>query len=648
MKLCLLIFVLTRLLPAQSGEFRIYMLEHAIGRERYELTPSADGLQLETTIEFTDRANTRKTSASLRMRGDYTPLQLAIKDKPNSVEVSNGQAIVQENGSTRTLPLPERYFTIFGETPFAIQMIMFRYWSAHGKPDRLPMLRGSAAAEPIEIQQTGQDDLKVNGKSRILNRYTVANLAFGREVVWTDADHNLVAAMTFAGGLPTEAVRDDYDPAFAELYRDGVAQEMLNLRSLARQVPPEQSGSFAITGATLVDGTGAAPIQDSIVVIRNGRILAVGPRASIKLPRNTRVVEAKGQTLLPGLWEMHIHASGVEFGPALLGAGVTTARDCGGEYGYLVAVRNEEEQGKVPSPRILLAGLVDAGGLKAFGNVFAETPEQGRVVVGQYRDARFQQIKLYTYLAPEVVKAISAEAHRLGMTVTGHVPQALTTAEGIGAGMDQINHLNYVSRMMRPADNPRGPIDLSSATAQQAIAFLKAHGTVVDPTVGWGEMAGHSSEVDVASFEPGILRAPFVLEAKFRGMGSTSTTAAQMQSRLQENLRVILALYKAGIPIVPGSDTGLQGYGLLRELELYVKAGLTPLEAIQAATIVSARAMGLDRDSGTIESGKRADLILVNGDPLANISDLRKISMTVTNGRLYDAQKLREVVGFRR
>ncbi len=115
---------------------------------------------------------------------------------------------------------------------------------------------------------------------------------------------------------------------------------------------------------------------------------------------------------------------------------------------------------------------------------------------------------------------------------------------------------------------------------------------------------------------------------------------------MAETVAVIGALHRAGVIIVPGSDTGLVGYGLIRELELYVQAGMKPIEAIQSATIVSARAMKHDRDSGTIEVGKRADLILVDGNPLENISDLRRVSKVVANGRMYDCAKLWQVAGF--
>jgi imidazolonepropionase-like amidohydrolase len=634
-KLALLLAALP--LRAQTGNLVIHMMLHAIGEERYEVAASADGIAITTTLKYSDRGLFERTvTASLGLKSDYTPVSAEVKatGEPYIAHMQGAAATVSESGSSRTFSAPERSFPVIGPTPFALQMAMMRYWNSHGKPASLAMLRAKPGAEPIGIALAGKDSITVGGRKITLDRYTIANLMFGREILWMDAQGNLAAAMTFAGGLPMEAVRAEYEPALQDLYRSGVAQEMADLDGIALQVRPEHSSDFAIAGATMIDATGAAPVEDAVVIVRNGRIAAAGPRGKVTIPRGMGVVDAKGQTLLPGLWEMHTHFSGVEFGPALLASGITTARDCGGEFDYLVAQRDDVEKRGAIGPRLLLAGLVDAGGAKAFGHVTAETVEEGRAVVNRYHVAGFQQIKLYTYLTPEVVKAISAEAHRLGMTVTGHVPRALTTLEGIEAGMDQINHLNYVTSMVR------------AEGFDKAARFLLDHHTVVDPTAGWGEMSGHSKEVDVASFEPGITRAPFVLDVKFRGMGGNAT-AEQMDTRRKDMLSLIGRLYKAGVTIVPGSDTGLVGYGLHRELELYVEAGMTPMEAIQCATIVSARAMKLDGDTGTIEAGKRADLILVNGNPLANFADLRKVSRVVANGSIYDASRLWESVGFK-
>jgi imidazolonepropionase-like amidohydrolase len=271
--------------------------------------------------------------------------------------------------------------------------------------------------------------------------------------------------------------------------------------------------------------------------------------------------------------------------------------------------------------------------------------------VDRYADAHFEQIKVYTQLKPDVLKAISAEAHRRGMTVTGHVPAAVDAFEGIADGMDQINHLQFVTHAMQPpgtgSGGDAGAVDLTSDRAKSLIALMRAHQTVVDPTDGWGEMAGHPRSVRAASFEPGIEAAPFTLASKFEAMGGT-VDEARFRERMAANGRVIDALYKAGVPIVAGSDTGLIGYGIDRELELYVQAGLPPMAAIQTATLAAARAMKLDRDSGSVEVGKRADLVLVEGDPLANISNLRRVVKVVRGGELYDSQALGRSVGFAR
>jgi imidazolonepropionase-like amidohydrolase len=647
----------------EKGALTLHLLLHPIGEESYEVTRTGPdgGLMMNTSLEYSDRGRRRSVTAVLRMKADFTPENLAVKSKnsptsttDNSVEVHAGTATVREDESTREITLPAKFFVGFGYTPASAQMMMMHYWKAHGEPAQLPILRANPAADayPAQIKVAGHDSLKLDGKILSLTRYTVANIVFGREILWLDQQGQLAAVMNFAGGLPFEAVRKEYEPELMQLVHSGVAQEMKNLAALQQQVPSEADGSFAIAGATLVDGTGHPPVADSVVIIRNHRIVAAGPRSQTRIPHGMKVIDASGQTLLPGLWEMHTHFSGVEFGPALLAAGITTARDCGGEFEFLTTIRDAIEKRHGLGPRLLLAGLVDASGPDAFGAVSADTPEQARVVVARYKAAGFQQIKLYTLLKPDIVAALSAEAHRLGMTVTGHVPSAMNAIQGVEAGMDQINHLGFVTPVMRPPANDKSerrdaPIDLNSEQARKAIAFFQQHHTVIDPTASWGEMASRSKDVEIPSFEPGIAKAPYVVASKFLSLGSPVSESARFQARMAESRAVIGALHKAGIPIVAGSDTGLIGYGLHRELELYVDAGMTPLEAIQSATIVAARAMNLANDSGSIETGKRADLILINGNPLENISDIRKVSHVVTNGRMYDSAKLWRSVGFR-
>ena len=638
--------------PEEQGRYITHLLLHEVGSEKYVLRSTATGFLLTVTSTLQDRGTVRARTTTLDTGKDVTPVFLETKRKGSAPgdawrsRVGTSSATIEEGAISRTAPKPPIAFVGFQEMPAALQMMMMRYWSLHHQPRELPMLRADPTAPPVEIRRVGADTLALPGGRRaVLTRYTVANLLFGREIVWMDDRGRLAALMTFAGGLPVEQVLEEYRSTFRQLVDSGVRQEMANLDDLGRQVRPEAMGTFAIVGARLIDGTGAAPIADSAVIVSEGKIVTVGAHATVALPRGIRVVHAEGQTLLPGLWEMHIHYSGVEFGPALLSAGITTARDLGGEFEFLTTLRRKLNGAGALGPRLLLAGLIDSGGPLAFGEVDVETTAEGVAAVDRYADAGFEQIKVYDQIQPDVLKTIITEAHRRGLTVTGHVPVAIDTFGGIADGMDQINHLQYITREVQ--DEPDGLVNLTSDRAKRMIALLKERQIVVDPTDSWGEMASHPRGVRAASFEPGIAAAPFTLRYKYEALGAEGEET-RWRERMAANGRVIGALNAAGVPIVAGSDTGLVGYGLDRELELYVAAGMTPIAAIQTATLGAARAMKLDKDSGSVEVGKRADLILVDGNPLTNMSALRRVTKVIRGGSLYDSIELGRAVGFDR
>jgi imidazolonepropionase-like amidohydrolase len=641
-------------LVLEHGVYQVHLLLHAIGTEEYTITQqgTAGPRTLITTTSTNDRGMKRTSSTTLTFGEHFDPQHLEQKsgDTTNTTEIAATKVSVTEPSLgpelSRTFPRPATSFPLFTSNPAALQMLMMRYWQAHHQPTRLPSLRASPQALPVEIKLVGNEAFQINGRMVRLTRYTVANLIWGREILWMNDSFRVAAIMTFAGGLPQELILDEYASATSNIVRSGIRQQMLDLASLQSQVPPEAQGTYAITGARLIDGTGAAPIEHATVIIRDGRIASVSASAP---PAGIKVIHAEGKSLLPGLWEMHSHYSGIEYGPALLAAGITTTRDCGGELEFLITIRDAIDAAsgkhKALGPQILLAGLIDSGGPLAFGAVDVPAPVDAIHFVDFYADNHFQQIKVYTQLSDLLLQVIATEAHRRGLTVTGHVPAALTTQQGIADGMDQINHLQFITRALRP--DPTKPLDLTTPAAKAFLALLHDKQIVVDPTAGWGEMAGHPRSIDPATFEPGLLAAPYTLASKFRALGQPIDPAV-FASRVQTNLQVIKALYDAGVPIIAGSDTGLIGYGLDRELELYVQAGLPPIAAIQTATLNAARAMHLESDVGTIAPGKRADLILIDGNPLANISDIRRVAKVITAGRLYDSHNLARTVGFNR
>jgi imidazolonepropionase-like amidohydrolase len=410
-------------------------------------------------------------------------------------------------------------------------------------------------------------------------------------------------------------------------------------------------------GGTLIDGTGAPPIPDATVLIEHERIVAVGPRPKVRVPQGIPTIDVKGKTILPGLWDMHAHVEQVEWGPIYLAAGVTTVRDCGNELEFITSVRDAIAGGRGIGPRILAAGIVDGSGPMAIGVERVDTPEQARDWTDRYHAAGFQQMKIYSSVKLEELKAVADEAHRLGMTVTGHVPNGLNAYQVVEAGQDQINHLSSILSILAPPSPAESTkvarfeaiarIDLESPEVRKAIAFFKKHGTVIDPTIALNEFFTFSTAKPPTSVEPGANKVAPELTAQVMDVGPPSPIADLIERMFKKELAIIGALHKAGVTIVAGTDQAVPGHSLHREIELYVQAGFSPMEAIQAATIVPARVMGLEKSLGTIEVGKRADVIIINGDPIEDIRNTRNVEKVISNGIMYDAAELWRSVGFK-
>ena len=641
----------------ERGRLSLHFLLRPVGEETYTLERAPDGERtLSATFNYTERGSKVSLAATLRMKPDLTPTAFASKGRsyrPFSVDAAvtlnpgHGTAVVRdgEGAAERIVPLPERYFTVSGYNPFSVQMMMLRYWLDHGRPAHLVQLPAARGGSDVEIAEVGHDTVASPAGPLQLTRYSVRNLVWGQEAIWLDDRRRIAAAASYAGGLPLEAVRPDLEPELPKLVRSADSDRLTWLARLARDMRPLAEGRYAIHVGLMIDEVHAEPIRDALVLVDGDRIVAAGPRAAVALPPGVRVIEAPpGATLLPGLWEMHAHFSQVDYGPAYLAAGVTTARDLGGEFDFVTAERDLINSGRGLGPRMLLGCLVDGRGPNSFGVVYAGTPEEGRAVVRRCKSAGFVQMKVYDYIQPEVLKAIAEEAHARGMSVTGHVPKGMTAEQGVLAGMDQINHFGSIIETAHAVD-PLRPVNVNSLGVREMIGFFKAHHTVIDPTQAWGELLGRPRDIAIESFEPGYAKAPYALTSVIGSSGSPPGTARWGMSA--ETGALIKALYRAGVPIVAGTDKALPAHSLHRELELYVKAGLTPAEVIRIATIGAAQAMGQDHDAGSIAPGRRADLILVDGDPLRDFAALRRVRRVIAGGRMYDPAALWRSVGYR-
>jgi imidazolonepropionase-like amidohydrolase len=618
---------------------RLHYLQKPIGTERYEIVRDGNVRRLSADFDFTDRGGRVQLAATLETRADYTPTSFSAKGKSyrfvnvdSHVTIDGHEAIVQADGTNARVPLPSQFFTADGYAPFSAQMLLLRYWKQHGRPHEIGTVPGKPVNQ-VFINLEGRDTVRVDSASINLDRFVVDGVVWGRETLWLDDEGRLAAAITRAGGLSFEAVREDLAPALKEFVDRATHSRVADLEAISRKQEPLHSGTYAMVGATIVDGTGRPPVTDGVIVVRDGRIVDVGPRTSVTVPAGVPTVSTTGATVVPGLWDMHTHVTQVEWAPVYLAAGVTTVRDMGNEFEFITALRDSLTKHQSLGPRLLMAGLIDGGGPNAFGVYDAATPDEGRKLVAKYHDAGFQQIKIYDLVTPPVVEAICAEAHRLGMTVTGHVPRALTLEQAVAAGMDQIAHLAI-----------RGEAD--SDEVKRTIAVLRDRKTVMDPTQSWNELLGRAAGTPIASFQPGVTKIPQPLQRVFDSAGAAGIDAATARARLERGLRVVRALHDAGVPVVAGTDEGIPGHSVHREIELYVEAGLSPMEALQAATVVPARAMKLDGDLGTLERGKRADFVVLDANPLEQIRNIRRVRWTVTDGRVYDAASLWRSVRF--
>jgi imidazolonepropionase-like amidohydrolase len=646
----------------EQGKFTLHKFEQAIGEETYEIRVVGDSLAVKVDFKFTDRGSPVPLAATFRSAQDLTPQAFEIKGRTaRGVEID--EAVTLDAGKVRLRNRDQQsdssspsgpFFTIAGYAPTTMQMLMVRYWATHGSPAQLATLPGGS----VKVEPRGQDTIHLAAKDEKLDRYTIEGLIWGRETLWFDANRNLVAAIsTDAEFDHFEAIRDGYESALGDFVGRAGADGMSALAEISKTISGSRAATLAVVGGTLIDGTGAAPVTDAAVVIHNGRIVSAGPRSKVKIPKDATVVEAHGKTILPGLWDMHAHFEQVEWGPIYLAAGVTTVRDCGNEFEFITAVRDAIAQGRGLGPRLLLAGVVDGTGTYTIGVERVDTPEQARLWTDRYHEAGFQQMKIYSSVKLEELKAVADEAHRLGMTVTGHIPEGLNAYQAIEAGQDQINHVGYIGDIMQaplPENASRldrfkagANIDLESPEATKALAFLKAHHTVVDPTLALMEFFTATTAKPPASFEPGVNKIAPELAAQLTDVGPPTERSEIGEKVYEKELAIVGALHRAGIPVVAGTDQTVPGHSLHREIELYVQAGFTPMEAIQAATIVPARAMGLDQESGTVEKGKRGDLILVDGNPLENIRNIRNVEYVIANGTMFHTAELWQSVGFK-
>jgi imidazolonepropionase-like amidohydrolase len=648
---------LTAQQPDSSGTFVLHKFAKAIGQETYSIQSSGDNSTLTSHFQFKDRGSAVPLETVFIARtADHAPVSYIAKgkssrlsDMDDAVTVNGDSISITRSGKSHSQTPTGPWFITDGYSPVAMQEQMMRWWIGHARPAQFTVYPSGTTVhiEPAATLTLG--DKAAHG-------YTIAGLIWGQESLWLDDARNLVALVsTDAEFDHFEAVRQPYEPSLGSFISAAVQSNLAALAQLSSSARIAPARKLAITGATLEDSTGAPSIPDSVILIENGVIKAAGPRSKIRIPKDASILDATGKFAMPGLWDMHAHYEQVEWGPIYLAAGVTSVRDVGNEFDFIRALHEQLDRKQDPAigPHIEFAGIIDGIGPISLGAVTADTPDEAVDLVAKYQAAGARQIKIYSSVKPAVVKAICTAAHARGMTVTGHIPEGMTAIDGVNDGMDQINHIQYeMPYFTHPVlgadgkpDHTKAPVlDLNGPRAKELIATLQAHHTILDPTIALFESFLNTVPLD--QLEPGVDRVPPQLHEALDNPPVAADKASLTTARWQALMATLRALHAAGIPMVAGTDQAIPGYSLHREIELYVEAGFTPLEALQSATIVAARALGVESESGSLAPGKRGDVLLLDADPLADIHNTRKVWRTVAAGAVYSPAPLWQSVGF--
>ncbi len=622
-----------------ADSLRLYYVGHAIGYEHYRVSREPAGFVATADFDYVDRGRRTHVVDTMHLRSDYAPRRLDVLRVTDTtttvvarVEVDGRQARVTGPAGSREVALPPAAFVVAGDQPMSQHLLLLRYWLSHGRPSSLAVVPGGPT-NALTIVDRGRTTLTVGGRAMTFTRYSVDGVVWGVESVWVDREGRLaVVTSGGGGGLELEAIRTALVPAYARIMAVVIRDRMADLASISRRVHPIATGTVALVGGTLIDGRGGPAVPNATVVVRAGKVVDAGPADRVAVPPGATRIDVRGKTVMPGLWNMHVHLHQMEWLPVYMAAGETTVRDMGNEIDFELALRHAVESGGAIGPTLMLAGLVDGGGPNAFGAVTADTPDEGRAVVDRYHALGFPQIKMYDLLQPAVVGAITREAHRLGMTVTGHVPRALGLYVTIDSGQDQIAHI--------PIRGVAG-----SDSVRRQVAFVAAHHVAIDPTASWGDLLRHSTAEPVTDLVPEVPDLPPVLRQRIEQMGAHTDTA-RAHAIARNMLGVLHELHAAGVPLLPGTDEGVPGFSLYRELQLYTMAGMSTMDALLAATSVSARALGMAGRVGSLVPGLEADLIVLDGNPLDDIRNVSRVHFVMKHGVLYRNADLWRAVGF--
>ena len=513
---------------------------------------------------------------------------------------------------------------------------------------------GKASADRLATLDVGAGPSR---KTIVL--WAITGLGNSPTPIWADTDNRFFALTNGIGWLPEGYVTDQ--AAMEDAQTKALAAQM---PALARRLARRPRGPVAFTNVHVFNADALTFGSDQTVIVADGLITTVGDARTTVVPRGAQIVDGRGKTLVPGLWDCHMHVGDDFAGLQELSMGVTSVRDPGNDDARTIDRRTRSAAGALLFPHVYPSSLIDGKGpyTAQVANV-ATSEAEAIALVDKAKANGFTGVKFYGTFNAAWLAHSTAEAHRLGLHVHGHIPVGMRPLDAIHAGYDEITHINWVIMQAMPdsviAESNgimrfEGPgryakdVNLEGQPMRAIIGAMASGHIYHDPTMVAFEGLYVPENGDLSpAYAPFVGTLPPATERGFKVGGFAvpkDLTRTDYRESWSKMVDLLGRLHRAGVPIVAGTDGS--GIELVRELEIYVQAGFSPAEALAAATIVPARLLGQEKRTGSIAIGKAADLSLVDGDPSARITDLRQTRVVMLDGQLMDADALRAAAGF--